>query len=131
MVGKVLSTGFECLYEQCSDQSAEKMPSSVSVGVRPSISTMRPYSSSLRLCSRTTSGVTGRSPGNEPASVAPAAAVELLTTASCASGSGVLNASDSTRVSRPGRSSCATASSSPASSHMPPQWGQVSIWTPW
>src|SRR5262245_43258945 len=39
------------------------MPNSVKVGVRPSISRMRPYSSSFRLCSRTTSGVTGRSPG--------------------------------------------------------------------
>src|SRR5678815_1893655 len=41
---------------------AEKMPSSVSVGVRPSRATMRSYSSSFRLCSRTTSGVIARSP---------------------------------------------------------------------
>ena len=86
VVGKVLSTGFECLYEQCSDQSAENTPSSVSVGARPSISRMRPYSTSLRLCSRTTSGVTGRSPGNDAASVRPEA-VELVTTISWATGS--------------------------------------------
>src|SRR5690348_56573 len=79
VVGNRLSTGFECLYEQCSDHSAEKTLSSVRVGVRPSISTMRPYSRSLRLCSRTTSGVTGRSPGNEAASAVPGGAAKLVT----------------------------------------------------
>ena len=42
-----------------------------------------------------------------------------------------MKASLSTRVSRAGRSSWDTASISPASSHMPPQCGQVSICTPW
>src|SRR5215204_5953317 len=69
VVGKVLSTGLECLYEQCSDQRAENTPSSVNVGTRPSISTMRLYSMSLRLCSRTSADVMGGSPGSEIASV--------------------------------------------------------------
>src|SRR5512138_1879993 len=46
------------------------------------MSTMRAYSRSLRLCSRTTSGVTGRSPGNDEASVVPGAAAKLVTRAS-------------------------------------------------
>src|SRR6185437_16547728 len=43
------------------------MPSSVSVGGRSRSATMRAYSRSLRLCSRTTSGVIARSPGNDSA----------------------------------------------------------------
>ena len=39
------------------------------------------------------------------------------------------NASVNTRVSRAGRSSCAISSTSPASSHIPPQCGQLSICT--
>ena len=40
-VGSVLSSGRECLYEQCSLHSALTMPSSVNVGSRPSMSTRR------------------------------------------------------------------------------------------
>src|SRR5262249_26054278 len=38
------------LYEQCSDHITEKRPSSVRFGSRPRALTMRPYSSSVRLC---------------------------------------------------------------------------------
>ena len=79
MVGRVLRTGRECLYEQCSDHRAEKTPSSVNVGVRPSSSTILLYSSSLRLCSRTISGVTGRSPGAVIVSVTALAMPETVT----------------------------------------------------
>src|SRR3990172_8842867 len=51
----------ECLYEQCSFQSALKMPSSVNVGVRPSIATSRSYSSGVSPCSATSAGVTAGS----------------------------------------------------------------------
>ena len=40
-VGSVLRSGRECLYEQCSLQSALTIPSSVNVGARPSMSTSR------------------------------------------------------------------------------------------
>src|SRR6476660_4327816 len=48
------------------------MPSSVNVGARSRSAKMRAYSRSLRLCSRTTSGVMARSPGNGSAPVATA-----------------------------------------------------------
>src|SRR4051794_10423252 len=41
-----------------------KTPSSVYVGARPSDFSMRAYSSGVSLCSRMTSGVIARSPGN-------------------------------------------------------------------
>ena len=56
-------TGRECLYEQCSLQSALTMPSSVNVGVRPSMSTRRWYSSGVSPCSATSAGVMTGSPG--------------------------------------------------------------------
>ena len=62
LVGSVLSSGRECLYEQCSLHSALTMPSSVNVGVRPSICTSRSYSASVRPCSATSAGVIGGSP---------------------------------------------------------------------
>src|SRR6185437_8369443 len=49
------------LYEQCSFHIAEKIPSSVKVGVRPSNLRMRSYSSGLRPCDATSSGVIGGS----------------------------------------------------------------------
>src|SRR5947199_3950507 len=57
LVGRVLRWSFEDLYEQCSFHIAEKMPSSVSVGSRPISCRMRSYSSGLRPCSATSSGV--------------------------------------------------------------------------
>src|SRR4051812_45934464 len=57
LVGRVLRWTFEDLYEQCSFHMAEKMPSSVSVGSRPISCRMRSYSSGLRPCSATSSGV--------------------------------------------------------------------------
>ena len=91
------------------------------------------YSSSLRLCSRTTSGVTGRSPGKANASVEPATAepVTCRARASCPTPRKAESARRAPGSCSAGRSSWAITSSSPASSHMPPQWGQVSIWTPW
>src|SRR5580658_6761401 len=55
--GSVRRWIFEDLYEQCSFHMAEKMPSSVKVGVRPINLTMRAYSSGLRPCSAISSGV--------------------------------------------------------------------------
>src|ERR1700704_1730876 len=63
VVGSVFSSGRECLYEQCSLQSALTMPSSVKVGVRPSIATSRSYSPVVRPCSATSTGVMTGSPG--------------------------------------------------------------------
>ena len=60
LVGSVRRCTFEDLYEQCSFHIAEKMPSSVKVGSRPISSRMRSYSSGLRPCSATSSGVIGR-----------------------------------------------------------------------
>src|SRR5882724_13324489 len=56
-VGKVLRWIFEDLYEQCSFHIAEKIPSSVMVGSRPISCKIRSYSSGLRPCSATSSGV--------------------------------------------------------------------------
>jgi hypothetical protein len=61
--GRVRSTGLECLYEQCSFQSALTTPSSVKVASRPSIATSRSYSSGVSPCSATSAGVTAGSPG--------------------------------------------------------------------
>src|SRR3954469_3363799 len=79
---------FEDLYEQCSFHIAEKMPSSVIVGSRPISCRMRWYSSGLRPCSATSSGVMvgsfgitstscglremGDQPGQQPAPVGAA-----------------------------------------------------------
>src|SRR6185437_17021040 len=49
------------LYEQCSFHIAEKIPSSVNVGGRPISFKMRSYSSGLRPCDATSSGVIGGS----------------------------------------------------------------------
>src|SRR5271154_5947744 len=57
LVGSVGKWIFEDLYEQCSFHIAEKMPSSVKVGARPISATARAYSSGLRPCSATSSGV--------------------------------------------------------------------------
>src|SRR4030081_754351 len=57
VVGNVRRWIFEDLYEQCSFHMAEKMPSSVKVGVRPISLRMRWYSSGLRPCAATSSGV--------------------------------------------------------------------------
>src|ERR1043165_4235215 len=56
-VGRRLRCTREDLYEQCSDHITEKTPSSTNVGSRPRSSLMRSYSSGLRLCAATTSGV--------------------------------------------------------------------------
>src|SRR6266540_6116273 len=48
LVGSMRRWIFEDLYEQCSFHIAEKMPSSVKVGVRPMSLRMRSYSSGLR-----------------------------------------------------------------------------------
>src|ERR687889_1634757 len=56
-VGSLLRCVREDLYEQCSDHMTEKTPSSTNVGSRPRSSLMRSYSSGLRLCAATTSGV--------------------------------------------------------------------------
>src|SRR6266446_9906919 len=58
VVGKVRRWIFEDLYEQCSFHIAEKMPSSVKVGVRPMSFLMRSYSSGLRPWAATSAGVT-------------------------------------------------------------------------
>src|SRR5208282_5474816 len=60
-VGSVRRWIFEDLYEQCSFHIAEKMPSSVKVGVRPISLTRRSYSSGLRPCWAINSGVIGGS----------------------------------------------------------------------
>src|SRR5271167_3606364 len=57
LVGSVRKWIFEDLYEQCSFHIAEKMPSSVKVGVRPISATSRAYSSGLSPCSAMSSGV--------------------------------------------------------------------------
>src|SRR5436305_3529863 len=57
LVGSVRRWILEDLYEQCSFHIAEKMPSSVIVGSRPISCRMRSYSSGLRPCSATSSGV--------------------------------------------------------------------------
>src|SRR6266581_7430907 len=57
LVGKVRRWIFEDLYEQCSFHIAEKMPSSVKVGVRPISLRMRAYSSALRPWAATSAGV--------------------------------------------------------------------------
>src|ERR1700752_2993276 len=57
LVGSVFSHFLDDLYEQCSFHIAEKMPSSVKVGARPISWRMRWYSSGLRPCSATSSGV--------------------------------------------------------------------------
>src|SRR3954451_17004782 len=56
-VGSVRRWILEDLYEQCSFHIAEKMPSSVIVGSRPISCRIRSYSSGLRPCSATSSGV--------------------------------------------------------------------------
>src|SRR5437870_5013766 len=58
LVGSVRRWIFEDLYEQCSFHMAEKMPSSVKLGLRPISLSMRSYSSSVRPCAATTAGVT-------------------------------------------------------------------------
>src|ERR1700730_367082 len=57
LVGSVRRCSFEDLYEQCSFHIAEKMPSSVKVGVRPMSLRMRSYSSGLRPWAATSAGV--------------------------------------------------------------------------
>src|SRR5476651_1841890 len=57
LVGSVRRWTLDDLYEQCSFHIAEKMPSSVSDGSRPIRSSTRLYSSGLRPCSATSSGV--------------------------------------------------------------------------
>src|ERR1700744_6511352 len=57
LVGSVRRWTFEDLYEQCSFHIAEKMPSSVKLGVRPMSLTMRAYSSVFRPCWAISSGV--------------------------------------------------------------------------
>ena len=49
----------EDLYEQCSDHITEKIPSSVSEGVRPSAASIRAYSSAVILCCLSSAGVIG------------------------------------------------------------------------
>src|SRR5215208_489081 len=56
-VGSVRKYTLEDLYEQCSFHMAEKMPSSVNVGSRPISSRTRWYSSGVRPCWATSSGV--------------------------------------------------------------------------
>src|SRR5262245_70521 len=57
LVGSVRRWTFEDLYEQCSFHIAEKMPSSVKVGVRPISLRRRSYSSALRPWASTSAGV--------------------------------------------------------------------------
>src|SRR5580698_4333333 len=57
LVGSVRRWIFEDLYEQCSFHIAEKMPSSVKLGLRPMSFSRRAYSSGLRPCSAISSGV--------------------------------------------------------------------------
>src|SRR5919205_3142760 len=68
LVGRVRRWIFEDLYEQCSFHIAEKMPSSVTDGARPTRSSTRWYSSGLSPCAATSSGVIfGSSPAGERA----------------------------------------------------------------
>src|SRR6185437_12896843 len=62
-VGSVRRVLRECLYEQCSFHSALTIPSSVNVGVRPSMLQMRSNSDSVRPCSLTSAAVISGSPG--------------------------------------------------------------------
>src|SRR3979409_198211 len=57
LVGRPRRWMREDLYEQCSFHIAEKIPSSVNVGTRPISFRMRSYSSGLRPCDATSSGV--------------------------------------------------------------------------
>src|ERR1700755_2388193 len=57
LVGRPRRWMREDLYEQCSFHIAEKMPSSVKLGTRPISFRMRSYSSGLRPCEATSSGV--------------------------------------------------------------------------
>ena len=57
LVGRRLRCTREDLYEQCSDHITEKIPSSVSEGVRPSASSMRVYSSGVMLWVFNSAGV--------------------------------------------------------------------------
>src|ERR1700710_2888055 len=57
LVGSPLKWMREDLYEQCSFHIAEKIPSSVKLGTRPISFKMRSYSSGLRPCEATSSGV--------------------------------------------------------------------------
>src|SRR5262245_19309451 len=58
LVGRVRRWILEDLYEQCSFHIAEKMPSSVKLGVREMSARMRSYSSGLRPWASTSAGVT-------------------------------------------------------------------------
>src|SRR5215475_10443828 len=58
LVGSVRRWTLEDLYEQCSFHIAEKMPSSVKLGVREMSARMRSYSSGLRPWASTSAGVT-------------------------------------------------------------------------
>src|SRR5579862_4090467 len=57
VVGNLRSSLREFLYEQCSLHITEKMPSSVKLGSRPRMDLMRSYSSGVRPCLLTSSGV--------------------------------------------------------------------------
>src|SRR5882757_3592211 len=57
LVGNPRRCSLEDLYEQCSFHIAEKIPSSVKLGTRPISLRMRSYSSGLRPCDATSSGV--------------------------------------------------------------------------
>src|SRR5215470_13665730 len=57
LVGSVRKWILEDLYEQCSFHIAEKMPSSVKLGVREISARMRSYSSGLRPWASTSAGV--------------------------------------------------------------------------
>ena len=62
-VGKVRRWILDDLYEQCSFHIAEKIPSSVKLGVRPRSFRMRSYSSGLSPCWAISSGVMAGSLG--------------------------------------------------------------------
>src|SRR3954451_23007563 len=57
LVGRPRRWMREDLYEQCSFHIAEKIPSSVKLGTRPISFRIRSYSSGLRPCDATSSGV--------------------------------------------------------------------------
>src|SRR6516165_3388632 len=59
-VGSVRRCIFEDLYEQCSFHIAEKMPSSVKVGLRPIRVRMRAYSCGVRPCATASATLTRR-----------------------------------------------------------------------
>src|SRR5438067_13734544 len=61
LVGSVRSWMREDLYEQCSFHIAEKMPSSVKLGMRPMSFSIRAYSSGLRPWAAISAGVIGGS----------------------------------------------------------------------